>query len=267
MPTTHTLTCVYKLTAVGAVPVATLASRFAAVPVDLALPNMVGLLYEADSTVTVGQDATRTIVLQARPTVDATATATLFPGDVSGSKVRQLLLGLSGSDYATPPIVRIPGVSDNVEATARASMGVGRGIIINSGSGYVAPSIAFLGGMLAPGGTQASATIAQVAGVLQPPVIVTPGGPYNVPPVAVVTDAGPGVGGIVSPSLKVTGLTLLQPGAGYSAVGPVTITPFFSSCCPDSQPDSQKSFLRSWMTAIFRQELTLPVYALDPTIA
>lgn len=265
MPT-HTLTCVYKLTAVGAVPVATLAARFAAIPVDLFLPNKVGLLYESDSTGTVGQVVTRTIVLQARPTTDATATALLFPGEVSGSALRSLTLGASGTDYAAPPIIAIPGVSDNIEATAIARMGVGRGIVIAGGSGYVAPTIAFQGGQLAPGGVQATATIAQIAGVLQVPVIVTPGGPYQVPPVAVVTDSG-GSGGIISPSLKVVGLTLLQPGAGYSAVGPVSFTPFFASCCPDTFPDSQKSMVRSWMTATFRQLLTTPVYALDPTIA
>ena len=87
MPTTHTLTCVYKLTAVGAVPVAALAARFAAIPVDLFLPNKVGLLYEADSTATVGQVVTRTIVLQARPTTDATGTATLFGGLPSGGPI------------------------------------------------------------------------------------------------------------------------------------------------------------------------------------
>jgi hypothetical protein len=265
MPT-HTLTCVYKLTAVGAIPVATLAARFKAIEVDLALLNMTGLLYAADATATVGQVVTRTITLQARPTTDAMATASLFSGDVSGSPIDVLTLTGDGSDYAAPPIVAIPGVSDNVEATARANMGVGRGIVINGGTGYVAPTIAFIGGMLAPGGVQATATIAEIGGVLQAPVITSPGGPYAVPPVAVVTDSG-GSGGIISPSLKVTSLTLLQPGAGYSAVTGVTFTPFFSSCCSDAFPDSQKATVRSWMTAIFRQLLTTPVYAMDPTIA
>ena len=160
----------------------------------------------------------------------------------------------------------IPGTADLIAAKAIALMGVGRGIVIDGGSGYVAPTITFQGGQLAPNGVQATATIAQIAGVLQPPTIVTPGGPYQVPPVAVITDAG-GSGGIISPSLKVTALSLLSPGAGYATVSPLTFNPFFASCCPDSFPDSQKSMVRSWMTAYFRQLLTMPVYAEDPVIA
>jgi hypothetical protein len=265
MPT-HTLTCVYKLTAVGAVPVATLAARFKAVPVDLFLPNKVGLLYASDATATVGQVVTRTIVLQARPTSDATGTASLFPGNTSGGPIEALTLTGDGSDYAAPPIITVPGTAQNVNANAITRMGVGRGIVIAPGTGYVAPTIAFVGGQLAPGGVQATATIAQISGALQAPVITSPGGPYQVPPVAVVTDSG-GSGGIISPSLKVTALSLLNPGAGYATVLPLVFTPFFASCCADAFADSQKAMVRSWMTATFRQALTLPVYATDPTIA
>src|ERR1700734_891232 len=96
--TTNTLTCVYKLTAVGAVPVATLAARFAAVPIDISIPRKCGLLYFSDATATVGQVVTRTIVLRATPTTAATATASRFVGDVSGSPVQLLPFTGAGRD-------------------------------------------------------------------------------------------------------------------------------------------------------------------------
>jgi hypothetical protein len=264
--TTNTLTCVYKLTAVGAVPVATLAARFAAVPIDLSVPRKCGLLYFSDATATVGQVVTRTIVLRATPTTAATATASRFVGDVSGSPIQLLTLTGDGADYAAPPIVGLFGGTPNNAGKATASMGVGRGLVINPGVGYVAPTIAFVGGQLAPGGTQATGTIAQIGGALQAPVITAAGGPYEVPPVAVVTDTS-GTGGLISPSLKVTALTLVNPGFGYETAPPVVFTPFFASCCPDTFADTQKAHVRSWMTSIFRAALTTPVYAEDPVIA
>jgi|SRR5882672_198683 len=257
--TTTLLTAVYKFTAVGAVSANALALRMLAIPVDLFLPNKVGLLYVADNTSEVGQVVTRTIQFRARPTTDATGIATLFPGNTNGSPVKSVALGVAGADYAAPPLVTVPGTAQNVIARVRADMGVGRCIVIAGGAGYVAPTIAFVGGQLAPGGTQATATITQIGGNLQVPVITNPGGPYQVPPVAVVTDSG-GSGGIISPTLKVTALDLLSPGNGYATVAALAFQPFFSSCCDDGFPDSQKSMLQSWMGATFTQKLTLPVY-------
>jgi hypothetical protein len=175
-------------------------------------------------------------------------------------------LGAAGADYAAAPVVGLTGGTPNNPGKATAAMGVGRGIVIAAGVGYVAPTIAFVGGQLAPGGVQATGTIAQIGGALQAPTIVTPGGPYEVPPVAVVTDSG-GSGGIISPSLMVAGLLLVNPGFGYETAPPVVFTPFFASCCPDTQPMTQIAHVASFMTAIFRAALTTPVYAETPTIA
>jgi hypothetical protein len=265
MPT-NTFTCAYSMTAVGAVPVATMAARFAAVPVDLAIPNLVGLLYAADATATVGQVITRTITLRARPTTDATASALRFAGDVSGSPIKSLILGLPGADYAAPPIVDLSSGAPNRAGTAVARMGVNRGIVIAGGTGYVAPTIAFTGGGLPLGGVQATATIAQIGGVLQAPVITSVGGPYQVPPIAVVTDSG-GSGGIISPSLLVTAIVLGDPGFGYETAPTPAFVPFFSSCCPDTQPTSQIAMVISWMTAVFQAALRTPIKATLPVIA
>ena len=254
------------MTAVGAVPVATMAARFAAVPIDLALPNKVGLLYAADATVTVGQVVTRTITLRARPTANATATALRFAGDVSGSPIQSLTLGLSGIDYAAPPIVDLSTGTPNRAGTAVARMGVARGIVIAGGTGYVAPTIAFTGGQLPLGGVQATATIIQSGGVLQPPTIVTAGGPYQVPPTVVITDSG-GSGAVISTSLLVASLVLGDPGFGYEAAPTVTFVPFFSSCCPDTEPTSQIAMVINWMTAVFQAALRTPIKSVLPVIA
>lgn len=263
---TTTLTCAYSMTAVGAVPVATMAARFAAVPIDHALPHKVGLLYVSDATVTVGQVVTRTIVLRARPTSNATGTATMVPGDALTGPIKGLTLTGAGADYAAPPVIFLTDQSPERVGQAVALMGVGRGIVIAPGSGYVAPTIKFIGGELPLGGVQATATIAEIAGALQAPVIVTPGGPYQVPPLAIITDTG-GSGGIISPSLLVTGLTLVDSGFGYHAAPTVGFDPLFASCCPDTFAPSQIAMVSNWMTATFQAYLRTPVTAATPVIA
>lgn len=265
--TTTTLTCVYSMTAVGAVPVATMATRFAAIPIDLALPAKVGLLYSADSIMTVGQVVTRTITLRARPSASMTGTATRFPGDTSGSPLASLVLGAAGADYAAPPIVGLLDGTPNQPGLAVARMGVGKGIVIKGGSGYVTPLITFVGGELAPGGTVATATITQIAGVLQIPTITAPGGPYQVPPTAVVTDTGGGTGGVISAALKGTSLVLEAAGFGYVTAPVPTFTPFFASCCGDAFPASQIAMVRNWMTEVFHATLRTPIIATEPVIA
>jgi hypothetical protein len=277
MPTTTFITCAYSLTAVGAVPVATLAAQFAAIPVDLALPNMVGLLYDNDVTSTAGQTVTRTITLRARPSTDATATATLFSGDVSGSPIDALALGASGHDYAAPPVIGFDGTAENISAVAIALMGVDEVLVINGGSGYVAPTVTFVGGelppspifaegVLTPQSAQATGTVTIAGGVITAIVMTTRGGPYQVPPLAVITDTG-GSGAILSPTLRVTGLSLLNPGAGYGDGAPtLSLTPFFASINPDSEPTSQIATVRSWMKGTFEAAMRMPIIAATPVI-
>src|ERR1019366_7456296 len=83
----------------------------------------------------------RTITLRARPTANATATALRFAGDVSGSPIQSLALGLSGIDYAAPPIVDLSTGTPNRAGTAVARMGVARGIVIAGGPYQVPPTV------------------------------------------------------------------------------------------------------------------------------
>lgn len=148
-------------------------------------------------------------------------------------------------------------------------MGVGRVIVIAGGSGYVTPVATFVGGQLAEDGVQAVAGAVTVAGgAITAVAIATPGGPYQVPPTIVITDAGGHTGddAILSPSLKVTGLGMIRPGIGYTAVPVPAFIPFFKSCCPDTQPASQIAMLQSWMTQTFQQALGMPVRASTPVI-
>jgi hypothetical protein len=265
MTTTH-ITCAYKLRAVGAVPVATLHTRFAAVPVDLALPQTLGLLYESDATGTVGQDVTRTIVFRPIPDVVATATAALFPGN-AGGPLDTLTLGAHGQNYATPPIIDLSSGSPQRQARAFAKMGASNGgFVINGGSGYTSPQLSFIGGQLAPDGDQATGTVTQLGGIIQSYSITSPGGPYQVPPMAVVT-GGPGSGAILSVGLQVTGLEITDHGSGYLSAPSVVFDPFFAACCPDTHPASQIAFLKNWMVETFQRALKMPILQIDPVIS
>jgi len=266
---TTLLTCAYKILAVGAVSVADLAARFSAVPVDLAIPQMCGLLYVSDETVTSGQTVTRTMQFRALPTTPAAASATIFPGIKSGSPIDQLDLSNGGHDYAAPPLITFTpsAAASIVAARAIALMGVDRGIVIAGGTGYVAPTLTFVGGQLAGDGTQATGTLSRTGTAITGVTITDPGGPYQVPPTAVIADTG-GSGAIISPSLKVVDLALMSPGSGYSAAPTMAFNPFFATAvCSDSQPTTQKAHLKNFMTQVFQAALRMPVVQIDPVIS
>jgi hypothetical protein len=56
-----TITCAYSVEAVGSIPIATLKSQLAGVPLDTTLFELTGLTLNSDSTASSGSQATRTI--------------------------------------------------------------------------------------------------------------------------------------------------------------------------------------------------------------
>src|SRR4029077_5734533 len=180
---TTQITCVYKATATGTVTAAALVSAMGAVPLDTEFLRNFGLRVLSDSTAAASLVVTRTIVLAMNPSSAATATATLFPGDGSGSPIDFLTLSAAGSDYVAPPVVTLPPVPpDNIRrAQAHPTLNVQALTVVAGGAGY--PSNAMVvcsGGGLAPVGVQATAT-ATVGGlgVITGVTLTSGGGPYT----------------------------------------------------------------------------------------
>lgn len=140
------ISCAYQVTAVGAVQVATLQAEVAAVPIPPVQLLEFGLRVLSDTTSSLGAVITRTIVLGMLPASNASATASLVPGDATGSPLRAIAVGAGGSGYVQPPIVNFVGGDarpDNftpAQAHAVIVGGIVTAIVIdNPGNGFTSP--------------------------------------------------------------------------------------------------------------------------------
>jgi hypothetical protein len=264
------IACAYKLTAVGARPVASLQAAMAAVPVDLLLPNLYGLLYVGDATILSGQTVTRTMRFSLVPSSNAIASTTLIPGDGSGSPLESVVVQSSGDGYARAPLVTFaPSATPDRPANARCRMQLGNPLIIAGGTGYTGtPPVTFMGGELWPGGIQATGHVTLSGTAISGLIIDTQGGPYGIPPTVII--GGTGSGAIVTAPLSVAGFDLLDPGLGYpgSLESPpsVVLTPVFQSFFPDAS-NNQASSLAEFMRSTFQYYLQTPVLASLPVVS
>jgi hypothetical protein len=260
------ITCAYKLTAVGARPVASLAAAMAAVPVDLTLPNLYGLLYSGDATATSGQTVTRTMQFMMVPSPAATGFTSVATGDSQGFSLTGLTVDSGGDGYAAPPLLTFAITSGNPPlraARAHALMGASSANVLVGGSGYSGtPTVTFSQGQLAPGGVQATGHVGLTGSAVSSLIIDTPGGPYNAPPV--VTISG-GTGAIVSVALNVTGLILDDPGIGYATAPSMIFSPTYKQFFPDAS-HNQAGSLSEFMRARFQYFLQTSVLAALPVI-
>lgn len=244
-----TVTCSFTAVAV-AITVADLSARMAAVPIDFTLPNLWGLYLTNDTTSAVGVLVTRQFTFKMIPTVaDATATATLKGGS-SGQQIAAVTVTGAGGLYARPPLVTFSGGTPTATATAVANMAVSGFTIIKGGSSYAAPTVAFVGGELAPGGIAVQATATQAAGVINSVTVTNPNnGPYISAPLVVIND-GPGTGAEVIAGLAVNTVTVTSPGQGFGAVPNVVFTPLFKQQAPDTS--SQAATMNEFMQLAFQ---------------
>lgn len=259
------ITCAYSATAVGSLTGLALQSAMAAIALDSDLLNAYGLRVTLDQTSAASSPLiVRTIVLAMGPSVAATATTTLFPGDGSGSPIDAVVMGTAGLDYIAPPVVTVPPA--NVRGgLLHANLGVLSTTVAAGGALYPSGTVVkFVGGQLAPGGVVPTATPTVLAGVVTGVTMLTPGGPYATPPTAILAGAG-GSGGVLVVHLGLTGIAIDDPGLGYTSPPPVTITPLFKSLFPDGT--DQVSPLAGWMTEIFQSGLKGPVVASVPVVA
>jgi|SRR5579871_317459 len=269
--TNSLITCAYTLTAVGAQSIATLTPRFAAVPLDLTIPRLFGLLPESDSTAApVGTSVTRTIVFRMVPNTPAAASIVLLGGQPLG-KIAHVSLSVAGFGYAKPPIVSFGTPGAKGQAHARGQ--VVSGIVLQGGSGYTGATVAtFVGGEVEPTGTVAKATPNISAGVITGVTMVSAGQGYQSYPDIVFTDSGGGSGASGIGALEVENVVVDNPGDGYSASTPVTLTPVFPASFPDASQaggaNGQGQVLQGWMLQELQQALnTTYIVAAVPVVS
>jgi len=243
----------------------------AAVPVDFDFLNLWGLLLDDDETVLAGQSVTRTLTLKMVPTIAATATATLVSG--GGTGIASVTLTNPGELYAAPPVVTFAGIVNEppcdeperapASAVAVMEINVDDFVLIHAGSGYVTPIAVLSQGQLVPGGTPVQVTLTEVGGHITG-VTIVPGGPYIIPPIVTVTDAGGGTGAEIVLGMSVSSINVTSVGFGYMSAPAVVITPLFKQMVPDTA--NQAGIVASWMRGEFENALKLPVDTLTPVV-
>jgi hypothetical protein len=184
-------------------------------------------------------EALRTVTLALVPNVDATATATVFPG-ARQSPVAFVTLTGRGLGYVAPPIISfVPAPDqDNEIAAAVADLRLNSVTVGGGGLGYTSPTATAVGG-LSPGGTPATLSITLgLGGVITAINVVTPGSGYFAPPEIVITDVAPPTvpAAAVVAVMELDTITLTTGGNNYDPANPPTIviTPRFKSTWPDS---------------------------------
>lgn len=296
-----TATLVYKAF-LGGASAAQVAALMASVPAPKDALSFLGVRIISDST-PIASPVVRTLVLGLNPIATATATASLVPGDASGSPIASLTVTSPGSGYILPPIVTFTGGrskaapqvqafnpdqmarqhfntspgnpepesqlsgSLNSPAAAMARLKVVTATVTAGGAGYSASTFILVQGGLAKGGRAAVLTPTIALGVVTGVVITDPGSGYtSVPSIAIVDPSvTPGSGAAVSVSMGLDLLLLERPGGGYTSAPTVVLTPYFQAVFPPAS--DQAAPFRNLMNTALEQALMSPVSANPPVIA
>jgi hypothetical protein len=226
-------------------------------PVDAQTLLFWGLRLLSDTTSQAGNTITRTLVVSMVPAVSAIITANLDLSKGPPSSIKTFNIGDAGSVYVRPPVLQIADSGGGIGygASAYAELGVIGTAVIAAGALYSASTYAVAsGGELAPGGTQATFTVALgVGGTISTVTVVNEGGPYNSPPTITIVDPlGLGSGADVVASLGVTNVVLTNPGLSYTAPI-ITVVPYFKAINPDTAPLAQAASVQGWMLGIIEQ--------------
>lgn len=278
MVTPAAIQCEYDVPVVGGLSAAAMEALVGSAPVDFTPLDEFGLFLRQDVTGVAGPLVKRIMTAQFMPNTPATGTFSLEAGiGTPGAPITRLSLTDSGDGYAGPPIVQFQAPDGSIivptsgifPPKAHALMGASSVVMLNGGKGYTgAVSASFVGGQLAPGGVQATAGAITLdgGGAITAIAVATPGGLYNVPPHLVITDVpGGGSGAVAIGTLKVTSLVLNSPGRTIP-IGSMGFVPPFLLQAPFNVPETQKSTLRGWMTAVIAKAARTPVIEIDPIL-
>lgn len=150
----------------------------------------------------------------------AAATAT-----VGNSPVTGITIVNGGQGYLAPLVSIAGGGGTGAAATATVGTSPITAIsVLNGGTGYLAPTVTLSGG----GGTGATATATVGTSSLAGITLSAGGARYKTPTVNIIPVDGNGSGAAASATIdaagSVTGITVTNPGAGYTATPTITIT-------------------------------------------
>jgi hypothetical protein len=286
------ITCVFTAPALGVTSASALATKMAAVPVDLQFTNGLGLSVISDNTGTtdvVPYSAQRTIVLGLGPGLGN-------PGHFNGSAasisafVQGYLAGSAeppgpapidhytfsseppgGTGYIRPPYLQITDSEGGVGsgAVAYAQMTVNATVVTGSmTSPYTAATVVTAtGGELAPGGSQATFSVTiDGGGNITGITVLTGGGPYNSPPTLTITDSGGGEGQGAVALLGISKVVPMYAGVDYTAPL-VTVVPFFKVNWPDADPAAQIAAVQGFMQLQLEEALNCGVITSIPVVS
>lgn len=263
------IVCAYKCSAVGNVSASNLATRMAAVPLDLSLPKLVGLIPSADATATVGNVVTRTITLKMGSLYTSFAGFTVNVGSPASAILGYTLPG-SGLhlDYPAPPVVSVldsAAGGHGAGAIIGLSMGIGAANVIAGGSGYTGATTMTVPAPIGSG-VAAVLTPTIALGAITGFTIVMRGSGYGNFEQVTITDSGGGTGAVVYASLTPVKASLFLPGSSYTTPQMNMVTRFQNSF-PDSSSAVQASAVRSWMTLALSQALSSPIVEVAPVVS
>jgi hypothetical protein len=237
-----------------------------AVPPPVAELNALGCTVFSDTVIDPGgfpDTITRRLTVLFKNT-EATATATRDTSAGAGP-IKTLTLTGNGQTFGCPPIVQLSDSTSTPTKTARvhATLQVDAINVLTGGALYASPVVTLVGG-LAPGGVPATAhATVGGGGVITGIVVDTPGGPYEYPPLVVITQAFGG-GATAVADLNVGALVLDDPGDGY--VTPVvSIIDFFIYTWPIQGSDQRQPFFHL-LNGALKRAVSCPVTAVAPIL-
>jgi hypothetical protein len=248
------------LTIAGNQTQATLAALMAAVPLDLTLPQLWGVIPTSDVTANLTATSTRRRIRLDYGLGTAAITANMFVGDNNGGSVASLTLGVEAGFFAAPPILVFSGGGTPVvPASAVPIMGVTQSVVARGGIGYTgAATAALVGGNLAPGGVPATlGAITLAGGHVVAVAIATAGSGYTTYPTIVVTDPAATQQAEVYGALQIVDLTLINAGTAYGSAPTITTTPVFPTNLAPGELDG--ACFSQWMDGVFKNQLRTPV--------
>jgi hypothetical protein len=268
------ITCDYFLTVAGNQTQASLQARMAAVPLDLSLPQLWGLIPKSDVMTTPSATGIQREIILGVDTGTAVLTATQRANPTTG-ELLGITLGSTAGYFGAPPILSFPAPhSPGLKAAAVPVMGVKVAVIANGGSGYngATTTAKLVGGNLAPGGTPATlGALTLIGGVVTNVAIATSGSGYTTFPQIVITDTDvtPGTGAEIFGGLNLVGVTLVSPGSGYSAPPTITINPYFQASNTQfgTVGEVVDFCFANWMTGLLQNACRSPILANPPAIA
>jgi hypothetical protein len=210
------VTLQYDVEVIG-ISSAKLQSLIALPPVPKDLLQMLGARVLSDN-VAAGPPVSRTVVLGFDPTVVADATLTLDSAGV----IERVVVGTKGHPYIVPPLVTVAGLQKPLPAVnnhpiLKSFLCVSAISGLVGGGAYVAPTVAFLGGLPpAPRGYTAAAV--RYVSIKDPglgydpatTVTIDGGGPQSSAPAVAATGTV-----VLDANGRITGVLMTNMGSGY----------------------------------------------------